>query len=341
MQPNYYPYYGQPYGWNPEAYLRQERLRQMRHGYSVQGWALLIYFGIMNVTVILLMVLDVIVQMGRSVNQSGAVDMDWVMERAMANSGWGYLLSIGIGFVILLCWKKPKFTFGTIWQRNKPMKAGGFLQILSIFMSAQLLFMLVTILGELIMNQFGKTMQPESTLDMDGLSMFLYTGLGAPVAEEILFRGLMLRSIAPYGKKFAIFSSALLFGLFHGNLSQGPFAFCVGLVLGYVTLEHNIGWAMVLHMFNNLIFADNLSRLSDLMPEGVGDIVTWVLIGLFSVAAVIILIVQRKKIKAYFQNTMDDPDCAKAYWSAPGIIVLTVVLGLLVLLSVYTSVYTM
>lgn len=338
MQPNY-GYYGYPYYWNYYEYMRQQHRKQLRHGYSVQGWALLVYMGIMNVAVILVMVLDMIVQMGRSFATSGAVDYDWVMEQVMVNSGWGYLLSIGIGFFVLLLWKKPKFTFGTIWQRNRPMKVGGFLQILSIFMSAQLLFMLLSLLAELILNQLGLTTVPAETIDMDGLSMFLYTGLGAPIAEEILFRGLLLRSIEPYGKKFAIFSSALLFGLFHGNLSQAPFAFCVGLVLGYVTLEHNIAWAMVLHMFNNLIISDNLGRLAELMPPGVGDILLWALIGAFSLAAVLTLIIQRKKIRAYIKETKDDPDCAKAFWSAPGIITLVAILGLTILMSISTSVY--
>lgn len=340
MQQNY-GYYGYPYDWNYYEYMRQQHIRQLRHGYSVQGWALLVYLGIMNVAVILVMVLDVFAQIGRSMESVGAVDMEWVMERVMANSGWGYLVAIGIGFLVLLLWKKPKFTFGTIWQRNKPMKVGGFLQILCIFMSAQMVFMLLSLLVELILNQMGMTTVPAEAIDMDGLSMFLYAGLGAPIAEEILFRGLFLRSVAPYGKKFAIFSSALLFGLFHGNLSQAPFAFCVGLVLGYVTLEHNIGWAMALHMFNNLVIADNLGRLAELMPQGVGEGLLWVLMGLFTLAAVVILIVQRKKIGAYIKETKDDPQCAKTFWSAPGIIVLVVILGLTILMSITTSMYPM
>ena len=328
------PYYGYPYQWDYRAFWKQQHIRQLRHSYSVQGWALLIYLGIMNVAVTLVMLLDTIFQSMVSMSTVGAVDSEWVAESITRNSGWGYLLAIAIGFAILLLWKKPQFTFGTIWQKNRPMKAGGFFQILSIFLSAQLIFILLAMLTNWLLHQAGFTTSSESALDYDGLSMFLYVGVGAPISEEILFRGLVLRSMQPYGKKFAIFASALLFGLFHGNLSQTPFAFCVGLVLGYVTVEHNIGWAMVLHMFNNLIISDAGDRLSRLIPGGIVDWIVLGIIALFTVIAVVTLIVQRKKIKAYLKSNRDDPYCAKAFWSAPGIIVLVSILGLTILLSV-------
>ncbi|MBE6924947.1 MAG: CPBP family intramembrane metalloprotease [Ruminococcaceae bacterium] len=336
--PGYYPY---PFYWNQEEYLRQMRQKQMRRDYSAQGWTLLIYYGIMTLAVTIASLIDTFIQMGRSFTEAGSVDMDWITNQVLNNSGWGYMLAIGVGFIILLMWKKSAFTFGTIWQRGKPMKVGGFLQTLSIFMSAQMIFMVLSLLVELLLNQAGLTSPSAEAMEVDGLSMFLYAGLGAPISEEILFRGLILRRMEPYGKKFAIFASALLFGLFHGNLSQAPFAFCVGLVLGYVTLEHNIGWAMVLHMFNNLIISDNLTRLSELLPENTGSLLIWAVIGLFTLAAVVILIAQRKKIKAYLQSNQDEAGCAKAFWSAPGIITLVVIMSVSILSSVFAYIMPM
>ena len=43
------------------------------------------------------------------------------------------------------------------------------------------------------------------------------TAILAPVAEELMFRGWILRSLRPYGKRFAVLGSAVLFGIFHGN----------------------------------------------------------------------------------------------------------------------------
>ena len=52
---------------------------------------------------------------------------------------------------------------------------------------------------------------------------------------------------------FAVCTSALLFGLFHGNLHQIPFAILVGLALGYIVIRTNNIWiAVAVHFLNNL-----------------------------------------------------------------------------------------
>ena len=40
----------------------QLRLKELRHAYSVQGWALLIYYGIMNVAVMIFMFVEIFAQ---------------------------------------------------------------------------------------------------------------------------------------------------------------------------------------------------------------------------------------------------------------------------------------
>ena len=75
----------------------------------------------------------------------------------------------------------------------------------------------------------------------------------APLAEEAAFRGLLLRRLCPYGEKFAMFASALCFGLFHGNLNQMFYAFALGLIFAYVVLRTGCLWqAMLLHALVNL-----------------------------------------------------------------------------------------
>ena len=55
----------------------------------------------------------------------------------------------------------------------------------------------------------------------------------APAAEELLFRGLIQRSLrARYSAAVSIFVSALLFGAFHGDPQALVFATLVGVVLG-------------------------------------------------------------------------------------------------------------
>lgn len=67
------------------------------------------------------------------------------------------------------------------------------------------------------------------------LIQILGPGLLIPAAEEMIFRGLMfapLRDRMPFWTAALI--SAVLFGLYHGNLLQGVYAFLLGLVLAWL-----------------------------------------------------------------------------------------------------------
>lgn len=316
--------------------MEETQLKTMRRDYGIQGWALLAYVGIMNAAVMLPVGLMSIYLTFTALIEGNEPNVETMTAQILDASGWGYLLAIVIGAVVLLLWKKPQFCFGTVWERGKTMTVGSFFAILSLFMSAQLISQLGITGVEALLNLFDLSMDAylESvSVSTDGLSMFLYVGLGAPISEEILFRGLVLRSMESHGKRFAIVASALLFGLFHGNLIQAPFAFLVGLVLGYVTVEYNIGWAMALHMFNNLIIADTMTRLLSDLPASVSDMIFWVLMALFTAAAVVALVIKRDQVVEYFKREKIDPLCAKAFFTAPGIIVLLIVLLLTVAFS--------
>ena len=57
----------------------------------------------------------------------------------------------------------------------------------------------------------------------------------APITEEILFRGIILRGLlGRWNEWAAIFVSAALFALMHFNPAQAPIAFALGTVLGWV-----------------------------------------------------------------------------------------------------------
>jgi membrane protease YdiL (CAAX protease family) len=76
----------------------------------------------------------------------------------------------------------------------------------------------------------------------------------APIAEEIIFRGFLYKVLAPYGAKYFILISALLFSLFHANIPQIFGVFVLGAFLAYVMYRTgNILLVILLHFINNLI----------------------------------------------------------------------------------------
>ena len=104
-------------------------------------------------------------------------------------------------------------------------------------------------------------------------SMMLYSIIIAPIIEELLYRGVLLRTLERYGKWFAIIISALVFGLMHGNAVQFPVAFVIGLLFGYLTLKYSIGLSITLHILNNLS-VEIIGRISA-FSENIGVLINF------------------------------------------------------------------
>ena len=83
---------------------------------------------------------------------------------------------------------------------------------------------------------------------------FVQLAVLAPIFEELWFRGLVLESLRPYGNGFAIFVSAILFGLTHSNFEQFFYATALGIFLGYIAVStKSIVTTTVMHaMFNSI-----------------------------------------------------------------------------------------
>lgn len=272
------------------------------------GWSLLVYTLIMNVVVIVVMMVDAVIFTVRQMLETGTIDdaalTQYLMDSVTSN-GWGYIISILIGVGILLLWKKPRYFKNIIFHKEKKMTVGTFFQLLAIFLCSQAILQVMFPAMEWCLNQVGYSSMAAmemAAIQTTGFSMFLYVGFLGPIAEELLCRGLVLRLLQPYGKRFAIVLSALLFGLFHGNVVQIPFAFLVGLVLGYVTVEYSVVWAMVLHIINNFVLVELLSMLTAFMPMEVVDIIFYAILAAAVIASVIVLIVKRKTVAAYFRE---------------------------------------
>ena len=83
------------------------------------------------------------------------------------------------------------------------------------------------------------------------------------IFEELFFRKALIDLTSKYSKKFALIFSAVLFGFVHMNLSQGLFAFIIGIVFGAIYLYTNdIKLTMIIHFINN-----GFATLEMILPE--------------------------------------------------------------------------
>lgn len=206
----------------------------------------------------------------------------------------GSAYGVGVPAACLVLWDLP-----IQLPKRRPMAPSGFGKTLVItlglvYLSNLLTLMLTQLIGAL---RGGAVTNPVDNLSSYPTILNVLLGcVIAPVAEEFLFRRLLLERLRPYGDRFAILTSALCFGLFHGNLNQFFYAFTVGALFAYVILRTGCLWqTILLHALTNatsVVLVPLLDQLGTL-----GDQLTSLLVLGSIVVGLAFLITGRRDIR--------------------------------------------
>ena len=116
-------------------------------------------------------------------------------------------------------------------------------------------FILIDTINPQILESYSELIQSTGLGETSIISM-IATVILAPIGEECVFRGVTMRLLHRTGVKFWVinFVQALLFGIMHGNLVQGVYAFALGLVLGLIVYRYkSILMGILLHLTYNLL----------------------------------------------------------------------------------------
>jgi membrane protease YdiL (CAAX protease family) len=127
-----------------------------------------------------------------------------------------------------------------------------------------------------------------------GVGIILY-GIVSPLAEEIVFRGLLYNRMRKYFPVWlAIVVSGLFFGLYHGNLVQGIYGSCMGMLMAY--LYEKAGRFYVPLLFHAL--ANTAVYLIAYLPKAQEILFTPLgCVGLLAAAAVSLVYIHKKSDK--------------------------------------------
>ncbi len=174
--------------------------------------------------------------------------------------------------------------------------------------------------------------------------MFLTVVVVASITEEVLFRGVILKSLSKYSTAFAAVVSSLLFGLIHGNIPQFVFAFMVGMIMSYITIKTgSIIPAIVIHAFNNFFALSSQVLVSyDIAPDIVNAVYTIVSLACLAFT-IVVIIVKAKKIRfnsnseelRQAENFIEIQGKWKKFFSSGWVIVFIIVNIGLILLSLF------
>ena len=141
-----------------------------------------------------------------------------------------------------------------------------------------------------IFDAFGISYSVPEDENPEGLFGFLLviisTAIVPALVEEFAMRGIVMGLLKPFGSGFSIFASAAVFGIIHGNFNQIPFAFLVGLVLGFIRIKTgSLVICMAVHSVNNLVAV--ISSYNESMPVNVKNMLYTVYILLALTAAIL------------------------------------------------------
>lgn len=232
--------------------------------------ALMIFIGVILMQMLAYMICVIAFSIWVMVFQAGNAGA--VKQLAQANTQTSYFMM----WVSLVSAALCAIWCGILYQRSdwreRPFdykKAFSAKNILMIFGNGAggciVLTMVLTWLSVLIpaaFTSYNNVM--EHLTDSSGVITLLYVLLIGPVSEELIFRGAILdRFYLAFPFWIANMVQAVLFGLYHMNLIQGLYAFCLGIVLGMI--RHTTG-SILASILTHIIFNTTSYLLGYLFP---------------------------------------------------------------------------
>ncbi|MCL2433288.1 MAG: CPBP family intramembrane metalloprotease [Clostridia bacterium] len=192
----------------------------------------------------------------------GALSPDEAIELALKNMDIQLSLMISLVAIIITVWLMRR----RIWKSTSfcALKTGSGLTLpLCIMLGLATNFAILGIMMLVDITRYfpGYIEVMEQLTEGPVWMQYLNIILLAPIAEELIFRGTVipiLTTPAPNqtAKMFSPIAAAIipaaLFGLIHGNVVQGGYAFILGILLGLVFIWSGSIWtAIVVHMAFN------------------------------------------------------------------------------------------
>lgn len=173
---------------------------------------------------------------------------------------------------------------------------------MSLCMVAQIMSTLIGVNFALFGIDIYKGLEMEQATGIFDLIMSVVcTAVIPALVEEFAYRGLVLGILKKHDELLAVFGSAFLFGMLHGNFAQIPFAFVVGLILGYVRVKTDSMLPGILIHFGNNFYAVVVTHFAEVLPEAYGGMVEAGLIAVLIICGFIALSYLLRNEKDFFK----------------------------------------
>ena len=231
--------------------------KNLKRSYRISGWMMILQLVLSSALGygIIHLILYVMALMNPGADHSAVVDYVRGSSILVSVNMMVYIIcNVSIG-ALGMKWAGIKYTS---LVRTKDFGIGTAFQYCMIGILLWTISLYVVLGTSNIFDKYGFDLIP----DMSGIADtylgktvdIIYAVMIAPITEEFFFRGVLLRTLAKSNQRFAIFASALFFGLVHGNIQQFILATIIGVFLAHITIKHgSIIPSIIVHIFINTV----------------------------------------------------------------------------------------
>jgi membrane protease YdiL (CAAX protease family) len=172
---------------------------------------------------------------------------------------WLVLIAVPVWFAVT----RGRGVVADLGLRMKPIDAPVGLAIgvaSQLVLVPVLYWLLFALIGDQDVSAAARQLTDRATNPLSIVLVFVIVGIGAPIAEEIFFRG---TALPIFGRRlqarWAVFASGAFFAATHFQLLQFPALLVFGIILGVVTVRtRRLGPALWAHLGFNVIAAAGL-----------------------------------------------------------------------------------
>ena len=163
----------------------------------------------------------------------------------------GYVTDIPIIYYFVKNNKKRKY-----FIEKEKLSIKSFINCLALMLFISIITSILFFIFKLGLRKYGNEVlssYPVQPLAIIFINIFS-TVIMAPIAEEIIFRGVIMNDLSEYGYKSAILINSVLFGLSHTEIERVVMTFLFGIVFSYIVYRFSLKYSILLHMVWNLCF---------------------------------------------------------------------------------------
>jgi len=228
------------------------------------------------------------------------------------------IVAVVISSLVFFILRKKRFITDLAAPVAEPLTPKIFIILLLATQAIQLVYSLLIMLVDTLLPE-GVSLSDSYGAAMDELLTpigLVYVILVGPIFEELIFRGAIMGNLRRFGDNFAIIFSSLLFGFYHGIILQIPFAFIIGLLLGYAAARWSLRTSIALHIAVNglSVVISDIGNDDIATAGGLAMIACTVLTVIFAIKWRKILKARIRSGAAYYPRTYSYGFSSVAFW---------------------------